>query len=202
MILGAFVFALFTPFVFDALLTHLFVKAVAVALFTPRVTLATDGLTGQRLQRSLLLRSDPFVVVAVGTGFGFLEASVYFDVAVDDGLFARSASTGSDVVLRSLASTDAVVVTRQTFATRVEFARCGTGGSAVRAIFYVFALCAVARTGTNARFITFVMTMFTQFRCQFINAQVQVTTLDACGVQLYVSARQTLVRSESPAALR
>jgi hypothetical protein len=49
MILRTFVLALFTPFVFDALLTHLFVKSVTVALFTPGVTLATNGLTGQRL---------------------------------------------------------------------------------------------------------------------------------------------------------
>ena len=75
-VLRALVFALLAALVLDAFLAHLFVESVAVALFTARMALATNGFAGQRLQRPLFLRSDPFVVVAVWTRFRLFQASI------------------------------------------------------------------------------------------------------------------------------
>lgn len=54
----------------------LFVETVSVALFASRVALAADGLAGQRLQRPLLLRSDPFVVITVGARFRLVQTAI------------------------------------------------------------------------------------------------------------------------------
>ena len=55
---------------------YLFVEAVGRALLATRMALAADGLAGQRFEWALLLRTDPFVVVAVRTGLGLLEAAL------------------------------------------------------------------------------------------------------------------------------
>ena len=51
-------------------------EAVGRALLATRMALAADGLAGQRFEWALLLRTDPFVVVAVRTGLGLLEAAL------------------------------------------------------------------------------------------------------------------------------
>jgi len=58
--------------------TYLFVKSVGSALLAARMALAADGFAGQWLQRTLLLRTDPFVVIAVRTRLRLLQASLLY----------------------------------------------------------------------------------------------------------------------------
>ena len=154
-------------------------------------------------QNNLEVHIDQFQQYSSGQGSLFLRLTLiaFIVILIDYSRFARSASVGSDVIIWSLAAAYAVLMARKTFTVRIEFTH-RTDGNAVRPVFNVFTLCTILRARTGARFIAFVMTMFTKFWCRFVNAQVQVTTLDAGGTQLFISAGQTLVRSESPATLR
>ena len=60
--------------------TYLFVKSVGSALLAARMALAADGFAGQWLQRTLLLRTDPFVVIAVRARLRLLQASLLYRV--------------------------------------------------------------------------------------------------------------------------
>jgi len=77
-ILRALVLALLASFVLDTLLADLFVKSVGSALLAARMALAADGFAGQWLERTLLLRTDPFVVIAVRTRLRLLQASLLY----------------------------------------------------------------------------------------------------------------------------
>ena len=92
-----------------------------------------------------------------------------FDIAVDDGLFAGSAAAGSDVVVGAVAAADAVVVTRKTLAAVVEFAR-RTRRDAVRTVFDVLALGAVARPGAHAVLLALVVAVLAQFLRNFVDS--------------------------------
>lgn len=92
----------------------------------------------------------------------------HFDVAVDDGLVTGATTSSADIVLRSGAAADAVGVARQALAAVVELAS-RTGRHAVRPVFDVLAARAVARSGADARLVTLVVTVFAQFRSQFVN---------------------------------
>jgi hypothetical protein len=52
------------------------VKAIAVASLAARMAFAADGLAGQRLERPLLLRSHPLVVVAVRARFRLFQTAI------------------------------------------------------------------------------------------------------------------------------
>ena len=92
----------------------------------------------------------------------------HFDVSVDDGLVAGATTSSADIVLRSGATADAVGVARQTLAAVVELAG-RAGRHAVRPVFDVLAARAVTRPGADARLVALVVTMFAQFRSQFVN---------------------------------
>lgn len=79
------------------------------------------------------------------------------------------ATSRTNVVFWSGATTDAVIVTRHALAAVVELAG-RTGRHAVRPVFDVFANGAVARARACARLVALVVTMFAQFRRQLVNS--------------------------------
>lgn len=68
-ILRAFVLALLPSFVLHTFLADLFMKPVARADATPRMTFPTNGFACQRFQFSLLLWAYPLVVVTIWARF-------------------------------------------------------------------------------------------------------------------------------------
>lgn len=149
---------------------YLDVEAETGAGLAPGVALAADGLSCQWLQLALLLRSDPFVEVAVGAGLVLVQAALHVDVAVDNSLLARHTPGDANRVLRTGAAVHAVIVARHALvAGRLVFA-VRTGNGAEGAVTHVLALSAAAGTGAVASVVALGVARFARLLIRLVNS--------------------------------
>jgi hypothetical protein len=153
---GALIFTLLSSLVLGANLTDLNVESKTGAGLAPRMTLPADGFSSKWFEISLLLRTDPFIEISIRARLVLVQTTLNVDISIDDGLFTRVTTGGSNCVLWSFAAVDAVCVAGFAFSAggRIFAVRAGLGAEgavanvlAARAVSWAWTVASVFALG-------------------------------------------------------